>query len=180
MTLRRCLSCTTRFAVGLEGCPHCGSGDHIEAGTPTAWRCQTKDCTGLYRTRLSKCGRCHGTELREELHMPKITVGGGASNAADPEGPTIIGAEWADDPELVEGATTLSNADEGAATIGSDVAAVPVGEQDEVEPGAAPETAVGEMNLTQLRAECKRRDLPTSGNKQELQERLAANPEAGE
>ena len=32
MALWCCLGCTTLFAVGLDVCPHCGSGDHFEAG----------------------------------------------------------------------------------------------------------------------------------------------------
>ncbi|WP_432010182.1 hypothetical protein [Streptomyces cucumeris] len=30
MALRVCEDCTTKFAVGLEECPHCGSTDHRE------------------------------------------------------------------------------------------------------------------------------------------------------
>ena len=32
MTLRRCLACSTFFAVGIDKCPHCGSAEHVEAG----------------------------------------------------------------------------------------------------------------------------------------------------
>lgn len=32
MALRECAECSTRFAVGLEVCPHCGSGSHDELG----------------------------------------------------------------------------------------------------------------------------------------------------
>ena len=34
MTLRRCLGCTTVFAVGIDKCPHCGSAEHVEVGAP--------------------------------------------------------------------------------------------------------------------------------------------------
>lgn len=34
MALLACLGCGTRFAVGLEACPHCGSEDFEEDGLP--------------------------------------------------------------------------------------------------------------------------------------------------
>lgn len=34
MALWLCDECGTRFAVGAEKCPHCGSGKHHEDGTP--------------------------------------------------------------------------------------------------------------------------------------------------
>jgi hypothetical protein len=36
MALRKCLACTTRFAVGAETCPHCGSTNHVEEGEQMA------------------------------------------------------------------------------------------------------------------------------------------------
>lgn len=32
MALNACTSCTTKFAVGLPKCPHCGSTDYVEDG----------------------------------------------------------------------------------------------------------------------------------------------------
>lgn len=34
MALSVCTSCTTKYAVGLPKCPHCGSTDHVEDGQP--------------------------------------------------------------------------------------------------------------------------------------------------
>ena len=34
MALRVCTGCTTKYAVGLAKCPHCGSTDHVEDGQP--------------------------------------------------------------------------------------------------------------------------------------------------
>lgn len=34
MALSVCTGCTTKYAVGLPKCPHCGSADHVEDGQP--------------------------------------------------------------------------------------------------------------------------------------------------
>ncbi len=34
MALSVCAECTTKYAVGLPKCPHCGSTDHVEDGQP--------------------------------------------------------------------------------------------------------------------------------------------------
>lgn len=34
MALSVCTGCTTKYAVGLPKCPHCGSTDHVEDGKP--------------------------------------------------------------------------------------------------------------------------------------------------
>lgn len=61
MSLMRCRGCSTRFAVGLLRCPQCQAISEIYA-------------------------RPEHEANAEEENMPKITVGGGASNAlADTE-----------------------------------------------------------------------------------------------
>lgn len=71
MSLMRCRNCTTRFAVGLLRCPHCGERSELYA-VPE-----------------------HEAATEEE-NMPKITVGGGASNALEGEGP---GADEVQEPD---------------------------------------------------------------------------------
>lgn len=58
MSLMRCRSCSTRFAVGLLRCPQC------------------QQVSELYAVP-------EHVAAAEEENMPKITVGGGASNAAE-------------------------------------------------------------------------------------------------
>ncbi|GAA1749444.1 hypothetical protein GCM10009734_66670 [Nonomuraea bangladeshensis] len=38
MALWVCLGCSTRFAVGVEACPHCGGTEHEEEGMPKITR----------------------------------------------------------------------------------------------------------------------------------------------
>lgn len=53
----------------------------------TLWRCDGATgpgggpCNTLYAVGLSRCPRCHSTEFHEEGSMPKITRGGGPSDA---------------------------------------------------------------------------------------------------
>lgn len=56
-----CDDCTTRYAVGLAACPHCGSGDYRPA---------------------HEVDRDGPADERTEDDMPKITVHGGPTNAA--------------------------------------------------------------------------------------------------
>jgi hypothetical protein len=58
MALWVCRTCTAKYSVDAPRCPQCGADDHFEDGTQPA-------------------------EEEEDPEMPKITVHGGATNAAD-------------------------------------------------------------------------------------------------
>lgn len=83
MSLLVCLDCTTAYAVGVPLCPHCGSERRAEQGTAAAM--------GL-----------HARGVKEET-MPKITVHGGPSNAADEQPVSAPAAESEVTPEQVAG-----------------------------------------------------------------------------
>jgi hypothetical protein len=106
-----CSGCSTRYAPGLERCPHCGSGERVEEGGPVGSRvpfldvaCPTSGCraAGVVRRvqlRVAALGvvemphlllcTCCGTAmpavrswLDKEETMPKISRHGGPTNAA--------------------------------------------------------------------------------------------------
>jgi hypothetical protein len=78
MSLMRCRSCSTRFAVGLLRCPQCQVVSELYARPE------------------------HEAE-QEEAEMPKITVGGGASNAlADTEEVAVPATDVPEETALAE------------------------------------------------------------------------------
>lgn len=111
MSLQKCGQCSTRYAAGLEACPHCGSAERAPEATPMLPTveavCTTEACPakgrgrqvvartvapgvlGVPRLACASCG-----EWMEET-MPKITRHGGPSNAAD----QVLEAETPSAPE---------------------------------------------------------------------------------
>lgn len=110
MSLWVCSGCSTRYAPGLEACPHCGSAERVEEGSLKGSRlpfldvaCINPVCpaAGVQRRMLLRCpvpgvvemphllycARCWqampavGGSMEEE-NMPKITRHGGPTNAA--------------------------------------------------------------------------------------------------
>lgn len=96
MSLMRCRGCSTKHAVGLLRCPQC------------------QELSELYAVP-------EHVAADEEDNMPKITVGGGASNALGGEEPTADAVEApeavADEPiqEEAEGEAEAAPAAEEAA-----------------------------------------------------------------
>lgn len=85
MSLMACRSCSTRFAVGLLRCPQCQAVSEIYARPG------------------------HEADAEEE-NMPKITVGGGASNAlADTETVPDVAAAGADETVVTETEPVVSD-----------------------------------------------------------------------
>jgi len=85
MSLMRCRGCSTRFAVGLLRCPQCQAVSEIYARPE------------------------HEADAEEE-NMPKITVGGGASNAlADTE--EVANEVVADEVMTAEFETAVTDGD---------------------------------------------------------------------
>lgn len=103
MSLMRCRSCTCRFAVGLLRCPQCQQVSELYAQPE------------------------HEAEAEEE-NMPKITVGGGASNA--------LGA--AEDAGAEQPAFEIETAEESVADGAEDPTVEPVQETAAIEADATP------------------------------------------
>lgn len=111
MALLVCSSCSTRYAPGLERCPHCGGLERVEEGAGSGSRlpfldvaCPTQGCRaeGVLRRvhlrlvalgvvempHLLLCAVCGAAMpalrswIDEEETMPKNTVHGGPTNAA--------------------------------------------------------------------------------------------------
>ena len=87
MVLWLCSACTAGYAVGLAGCPQCGSTDYSEEGQD----------------------------------MPKITVHGGPTNAADPismppadEETALAAVEPAPDPDPAPGPAEAAGSKDAA------------------------------------------------------------------
>lgn len=108
MSLPTCAGCSTRYAAGLERCPHCGSTEREQARGSVlpaiTAECRNEGCRAYGQPRQVMlrtvavgvveapgaliCTACwwqmHTAPLRvEEENMPKITVHGGPSNAAE-------------------------------------------------------------------------------------------------
>lgn len=100
MSLMACRSCSTRFAVGLLRCPQCQAVSEI----------------------YSRPG--HEADAEEE-NMPKITLGGGASNAlADTETVTDVAAADADEVAVTETEPAVADG-AGAGDVPPEVEAPP-------------------------------------------------------
>lgn len=112
MALWVCSGCSTRYAPGLERCPHCSSPERTEEGggrSRLPWievACPTAACPaagvarrvylrqvlpGIVELPSLGCLRCGGAmpavawrpPPKEETDMPKITAHGGPTNAAE-------------------------------------------------------------------------------------------------
>jgi hypothetical protein len=125
MSLQVCGQCGTRYAIGVAACPHCSSTElapdevgRVPFGVSVS--CTTDGCRAVGQSKrvplrrvamgvvelptyvCEPCGhplavRWPG-ELRKETDMPKITVHGGASNAAadPPDKPVYVGEQGAE------------------------------------------------------------------------------------
>ncbi|MGP3917678.1 hypothetical protein [Nonomuraea sp. 10N515B] len=111
MSLWVCSDCSTRYAPGLEACPHCRGAERVEEGSPQGSRlpvldvaCPRKGCRAEGTVRrvhlrvaalgvvemphLLLCACCGAAMpalrswIDEETDMPKITRHGGPTNAA--------------------------------------------------------------------------------------------------
>lgn len=148
MALNVCNGCTTKFAVGLKRCPHCASKD-----------------------------------FQEEGPVAKITALGGASDATLPE-PELHESPGTDEPaQAVEGdELTGDGSDEALPSVpeesyGPDAVALEEAEQsspdsDSPEPEATPEPAYEDWTVEQLKEELAERNLPKSGKRDDLVQRL--------
>lgn len=83
MALNECAGCTTRFAVGLKRCPHCGSKDfHEEGAEPVA--------------KITKHGGASDTTLPDEPEVDDVDEAEAESAPEPEEAPAV-------EPESEEG-----------------------------------------------------------------------------
>lgn len=176
MSLLVCRDCTARYAPDLAACPQCsstrarleGAGGSVLPMVVVACRNEACPVVGVsHRVMLRAaapgvleqpgyvCGRClHpmsqqvDTEQEQEAEdVAKVTVHGGPSNADDPD-------QAVPDPVTGDG----GEPDAG----GSDGGEYPVTDDPDYDA----------WTVDQLKAELVDRDLPTTGKKADLQQRL--------
>lgn len=196
--MEQCRACTTSYAAGVEACPHCGSTERVSDDTAVQMplqitvACDRRICPNLgvdRRVTLRQvalgvvdvprlaCAGC-GCELAmswpppEEKNVPKNTVHGGPTNAAADLEAANAAAEKAH--KSLTKARAQADKDLGELTIDGKA------EPPEHLTADGHTALTADMTVVQLREECKRRGLPTSGTKAELQQRLDDNPEGEE
>jgi len=106
------------------------------------WTCRR--CTTRFAVGLPYCPQCTSTDIEKEDGVPKTTVHGGPSNAA----------EVGEPPASASAATEAQAASEPTA-------------------GSQPAGSLDELTVAELRERLRALDLPTSGTKDELRDRLA-------
>lgn len=207
MSLRTCVGCSTRYAEGLDACPHCGGTEFEQEGAvvstkrlPLLVSVSCGECgrgpwqlrlplvvTGLVQIPSLFCASC-GSQVQVpwppvEDDMPKITVHGGATNAREQ-------AESSPDA-LVSQPLVGAEADQGHPTStevlvgepGPELVDLPFGEQvlaesaDEPEP--EPDPYAG-MSLAELREAADARGIASYGSKAQIADRLRADDADGE
>lgn len=185
-TVLECADCTTRYALDLKACPHCGSSNLVpEEGVATRrlplfvvvrcacgtgpWTIRLEAKTsGLIELPTLACTSC-GNRVpvtwppEEEPMSPKITVHGGATNAREVAAPS---------PDALASQPLVgAEADQGRplpeetpVVSEADTEALP-----DAEPDADPYAG---MTLSELRTEAENRGIPSYGTKAQVAERL--------
>lgn len=119
MSLTVCGQCGTRYAIGVDRCPHCSSTEVAPDGVGRVPVAVTVHCPADYCDAYGKqrrvvlrqvamgiveiptllCTACGSRaavrwpgQLKEDNDMPKITVHGGPTN-----GPAVVGGSWGDE-----------------------------------------------------------------------------------
>jgi hypothetical protein len=202
MSMLTCVGCTTRFAVGLDVCPHCGSTEYLEDGVTVSRRLPsftTVSCTcgrGPWTLRLSGplpglvqlpdlfCASC-GSQVQvpwppvEDDMSPKITVHGGATNAREQaeSSPDALASQPLAGAEAGQGHPTFTG------EPGPETVSPPFGDQvlrakdddgeGETAEAAEPDPYAG-MSLAELREAADARGVASYGSKAQIAERLRA------
>lgn len=194
MSVQTCVGCSTRYADGLEACPHCGSTEREQDGAVISRRLPllvavSCDCgCGPWQLRLSmvltglvqvpelhcaSCGsRVHIPWPPAEDDMPKITVHGGASNAREADhSPDASASQPLVGAEADQGRPTPAPEPEVSAAELLAVVAEHLSEGEADTPEDTPDPYAG-MTLSELRAAADERGIPSYGTKSQIAERL--------
>lgn len=193
MSLRTCVGCSTRYAEGLDACPHCGGTEFEQEGIVASVRrlpllvSVSCDCgrgpwqlrlpqvlTGLVQIPQLHCASC-GRQVQvpwppaEEDMSPKITVHGGATNAREQAEPS---------PDAPASQPLVgAEADQGRPAPGGTLTGEAGPELVELS-SAEPETDAVELDpyagktLAELREEADSRGIASYGTKAQITERL--------
>lgn len=194
MTVHMCAGCSTRYALDLPACPHCGSAEVESEGVVGRRRLPLfaagvcDGCARQWHVRLSQvqpglvelprlfCASC-GSQVQlpwppVEDDMPKITRSGGPSNArADGPSPDVLASEPLAGAEAGQG---HSSSDPVLDDVQVETEAEEVAEADEVE---APD--YDGMTLAELKAAAEERGVPAYGTKAQIAERLREADQEG-
>lgn len=183
MTVLTCVDCTTRYAVGLDACPHCGSTSYEAEGVAVKrlplfvsvscpacrrgpWTVRMPSITsGLIDLPTLACASC-GSRVpvtwppEEEPMSPKISAHGGATNARVPDVSPV--GDASQPLAVAEDSQGLPTPEVTAALVSAEVSAA---------------NDYDGMTLAELRDAAGTRGLPTYGAKAQLIERLRDNDE---
>lgn len=199
MSLQTCVACSTRYADGLDACPHCGSTEYAVEGVAVSRRLPsfvTVSCDGCGRgpwtVRLSGplpglialpalfCASC-GSQVQcpwppVEDSMPKITTHGGATNARDTDpSPDVEASEPLVGAEADQGRPTPDEVQDETTPEVDEVQEVDEPEADSEADDADEEPDVDPyagMTLAELRDAADKRGVPSYGSKAQITERL--------
>lgn len=189
MSLRTCADCSTRYALDLGACPHCGSSNTEDMGVvtrrlPLFVTVMCPDCgrgpwtvrlpsvhSGLIDLPTLACASCGGRvpvtwPPKEEPMSPKITAHGGATNAREADvSPVAVVSE---PPVVAE--------DDGGRPIPEPEHApeeTPAGE-DALSEDTTDDAVVDydSMTLSELKEAAAHKGLPAYGTKAQITERL--------
>ena len=196
MSVQTCVGCSTRYADGLDACPHCGSTEYEQEGAVVSTRrlpllvsVSCAGCgrgpwqlrlplvvTGLVQIPDLHCASC-GSRVQvpwppvEEDMSPKITVHGGATNAraqADPS-PDATASQPLVGAEADQGRPTPAVVSEH----GPELVDLPVTEEPEPEPEPEPDVdPYAGMTLAELRGAADARGVASYGTKSQIADRL--------
>jgi rRNA maturation protein Nop10 len=204
MSMLTCVGCTTRFAVGLDACPHCGGAEYVEEGVVVSRRLPsftTVFCAcgrGPWTIRLSGplpglvqlpdlfCASC-GSQVQvpwppvEDDVSPKITVHGGPSNAREQaeSSPDAVASLPLAGAEAGQGHPTYVG-EAGPETVPFATGGVLTQASKDAEPEpepVEPDPYAGKT-LAELREEADKRGVASYGSKAQIAERLRAADEA--
>lgn len=191
MTVQTCAGCSTRYAMGLTACPHCGSSEVEAEGAavgrlPLFVRAICASCERRWNLRLNSvqsglveipvlfCASC-GSQVQVpwppvEDDMPTITKNGGPSNAR----------AGGSSPDATV-STPLAGAEAGQGHSTDGTVRVLVGEpgpelvpfEHESEDGAGSASVdYNSLTLAELKALAAEREVATYGSKAQIAERL--------
>lgn len=200
MALQTCAGCSTRYAPGLDACPHCGSAERdgeVGAGRRLPlFMSVSCECNRSWNLRLNTvqsglvelpalfCTSC-GSQVRipwppVEDSMPKITKEGGPTNARDggpsPDAPAStppVGAEADRGHSSDDEYATgglVSVGESGPENVSMDSVQNETDQEQDVDRYAG-------MTLVELRAEADKRKVPSYGTKAQIAERLREDDE---
>lgn len=204
MSVRTCAGCSTRYALDLDACPHCGSSEAVEEGVVVSRRLPlfvSVECAGCARRwnlRLALvqsglvelpvlfCASC-GRQVQVpwppvEDDMPKNHADRGPTNArADETSPVVAVSAPLAGAEAGQGHPNVVPVDEPEAkAIDAEVPEAAAADTDEDSVELTVETVDYEsLTLAELKELAVSRDVAAYGTKAQIAERLREADQEG-